>query len=125
MVYIHVTMFGSNNNNKNKNNKLLTTKIKLGLSVVNINVGGITSDEDKRVQLSAWVNAHSTDIVCMREYYKRDKHRKVEFDMNNFNNYDLVLNKNITKTLILIKKEIQHEKIDDLYCNIHRCTRLH
>ena len=38
--------------------------------------------------------------------------------MNNFNNYDLVLNNNNTKTLILIKKEIQHEKIDDLYCNI-------
>ena len=57
-------MFGNNSNNNNNHKKSLTTKLKLGLSVVSINVGGITSDKDKRVQLSAWVNAHSTDIVC-------------------------------------------------------------
>ena len=111
-------MFGKDSNNSNVYNKSLATKLKLGLSVASINVGGITSEPDKRVQLSAWVNAHSTDIVCMQEYYVRHKHSKVEFDMNNFNNYDLVLNNNNTKTIILIKKEIQHEKIDDLYCNI-------
>ena len=38
--------------------------------------------------------------------------------MNNFSNYDLVLNSVNTKTLILIKREIQHEKIVDLNCNV-------
>ena len=108
----------NNNNNHNKNKKSLATKLKLGLSVASINVGGITSEEDKRVQLSAWVNAHSTDIVCMQEYYKRHEHSKVEFNMANFRNYDLVLNNSNTKTLILIKSDIRHEKIVDLYCNI-------
>ena len=36
--------------------------------------------------------------------------------MNNFLNYDLVLNETNTKTIILIKKEFQHEKISDLCC---------
>ena len=59
-------MFGNNNNNNENNSKnsLLATKLKLGLSIASVNVGGITSSPDKRVQLSAWVNAHSTDVVC-------------------------------------------------------------
>ena len=36
--------------------------------------------------------------------------------MSNFLNYDLVLNDKNTKTIILIKKDFQHVKIVDLFC---------
>ena len=90
----------------------------MGFSVASVNARGLTADADKRVQLSAWMNAHSTDIMNLQEYYVHHEHSKVEFDMSNFKNYDIVYNKYNTKTVILLKKEFQHEKIDDLYCKI-------
>ena len=110
-------MFG-NGKNKKINGKVLATKLKIGLSVASINVRGLTASADKRIQILSWMNAHSTDIMCLEEYYVHHEHNKVEFDMSNFNNYDLIFNVNNTKTIILIKKEIQHEKIDDLFCDI-------
>ena len=101
---------------KKKTNKLVT-KLKMGLSVASINAGGLTADPDKRSQLSAWMCAHSTDIMCLQEYYVRHKYSKIDFDMSKFMNYDLVLSETNTKTIILIKKEFQHEKIVDLKCN--------
>ena len=85
--------------------KKLVTKLKMGFSVASINAGGLTSEPDKRTQLSAWMNAHSTDVMCLQEYYVRHKYSKIDFDMSNFLNYDLVLNEDNTKTIILIKKE--------------------
>ena len=48
--------------------KKLATKFKMGFSIASINAGGLTSDPDKRVQLSAWMTAHSTDAMCLQEY---------------------------------------------------------
>ena len=110
-------MFGTGINKK-KNGNVLATKLKIGLSVASINVRGLTANADKRIQISALMNAHSTDIMCLEEYYVHHEHSKVELDMSNFNNYDLIFNVHNTKTIILIKKEIQHEKIDDLFCEI-------
>ena len=35
----------------------------MDFSVASINANGLTSDPDKRTQLSAWINAHSTDVA--------------------------------------------------------------
>ena len=59
--------------NKDKNYKKLVTKYKMGFSVASINANGLTADPDKRTQLSAWMNAHSTDVMCLQEYYIRHK----------------------------------------------------
>ena len=68
---------------KDKNYKKLVTKFKMGFSVASINANGLTSEPDKRTQLSAWMNAHSTDVMCLQEYYIRHKYSKIDFDMSN------------------------------------------
>ena len=104
-----------NNGNVNKS---LATKYKMGFSVASVNVRGLIANPDKSVELSAWMTAHCTDIMCIQEYYIHHEHNKIEFDMSNFINYDLNFSVHNTKTVVLVKKNFKHEKIDDLYCNI-------
>ena len=99
-------------------NKTLATKLKIGINVASVNARGLTAISDKRVELSSWMIAHDTDIMCIQEYYIHHEYDKIEFDMSNFINYDLVFNVNNSKTIILVKKMFKHEKIDDLFCNI-------
>ena len=102
--------------NKKKEKKTLATKLKMGISVASVNVRGLIANSDKRVELSAWITAQSSDVICIQEYYVHHEHNKIEFDMSNFINYDVNFSVNNTKTVILIKKTLKHEKLEDIFC---------
>ena len=105
-------------NNKNNKSKHHATKLKLGLSIASVNARGLVANPDHRTILSSWMRAHNTDVMCVQEYYVPHEHNKVEFDMSNFNGYNLVQNEHNSKTLIIYKKNLWHESLDDIGCDI-------
>ena len=59
------------NNSKNKNKKCKKYEItfKRGLKVGCINVRGIVSNVNKRIELNNWIELNDLDVVCIQEWY--------------------------------------------------------
>ena len=73
MDYIIVTSKNNNNNNdkkKEKNNpKYCNIQFRRGLKIGCINVRGIVSNVNKRIQLNYWIELNDLDVVCIQEWF--------------------------------------------------------
>ena len=106
----------NNNDSKLKNN--INYKYKNGLTIGSVNARGLISNIDDRVNLYSWIIAHDIDAMCVQEWYVHHKDNNKEFDTSLFHNYNVMINPNNTKTLIIFKKELKHEKLHQFNCNI-------
>ena len=80
-------MNNNKNNNNNKNKKVRQPTYKRALRVGCINVRGIVSNTDKRVELNHWIESHDLDVVCLQEWYvPHEKHSKQKKNNKNNNN---------------------------------------
>ena len=90
----------NNDNNGNKNvNVNCNISFKRGLKVGNINVRGIVSSVNKRIELNHWIELNDLDVVCIQEWYilhdrQIEKKENDSNDDNGFDNYDTFENEN-------------------------------
>ena len=116
--------FVNNCINNNSNNSILNShnnikyKYKNGLIIGSVNARGLISNVDDRVNLYSWIIAHDVDAMCVQEWYVHHKDNNKEFDTSLFHNYNIMINKNNTKTMIIFKKELKHEKLYQFNCEL-------
>ena len=107
------------NSNVNKNSNYSEFKYKMCLSIYSVNARGLVSNLDDRINLFTWMISRDVDVMCIQEWYihhNSKNGKNVKFDNTLFHNYSIIDNPNNTKTLIIFKNELQHEKLDDIYC---------
>ena len=135
-----VNNVNNKDNNKNcKKCKKYDVTFKRGLKVGNINVRGIVSSVNKRIELNNWIELNDLDVICIQQWYvphnrqvseikddesddynrydnfederKNDtRHLSVALDMTAFQRYDKI--ETNTKTLILYKRNLKVVRID-------------
>ena len=65
-----VNNVNNKDNNKNcKKCKKYDVTFKRGLKVGNINVRGIVSSVNKRIELNNWIELNDLDVICIQEWY--------------------------------------------------------
>ena len=118
------------NNNNNNNNKYEYTdysnydwnnikkQYKNGFNIASINARGLTSDEGKRLELLNWLTGTDTDVLCIQEWYIHNKNEEKKFNMASFDGYNIIQNKNNTKTCIIYKNILNIIKFNNLNLNV-------
>ena len=76
----------NNKNNNKKNNKNKNYRAQRGLRIASLNVNGMVSNTNKRVELNAWLETHDIDILCGQEWFVPHQSHKKNNNNNNNNN---------------------------------------
>ena len=101
------------NKSKKKNNKKeKNSSCKRGLKIGCINVRGIVSNINKRVELNFWMNTHNIDVLCIQEWYvpRNAKENMNDSKINDF--FDESDNSNDSNDLIEIKENIDFDMVE-------------
>ena len=83
--------------------------IQYGMSVSSMNVNGISSSKEKRMQLNLWMHKNEIDIMCIQEWYKHHNDT-TDLDITDFIDYNAHITN--SKTLILYKNNLNIDKIN-------------
>ena len=84
--------------------------IKSSIKIGNLNINGMYSNMDKRIELNNYLEINNFDIFTIQEWYIHDNPEYKKFFNNNFKNYKYIAPND--KTLILYKNYLQNVKIE-------------
>ena len=117
----------------NKRRRVASNTYKRGLTVGCINIRGIVSDIQKRIDLNAWLGAQNLEILCLQEWYVSHKLQKendndnneefeewdcydydITIDMAQLNGYEKIEKFGNTKTAILYRSDVDVISLDHI-----------
>ena len=116
----------------NKRDKIASKKYKRGLTIGCLNIRGMVSDIQKRIDLNAWLGAQNLEVLCLQEWYvphkvqQNNNDNEVEYeewddfkydvtiDMAQFNDYEKIEKFGNTKTAFLYRSDLDVIALDHL-----------
>ena len=94
-----------------------TTRLQTGLKIASVNVRGLVTHHNQRLDLYLWMIDNDIDVVCVQEWCVNHRRENIKFDKTLYDGYDTVEIGSNSKTLIIYKSKFRVDKLSKLNCD--------